>query len=276
MENIVEKKLEEYKTILNKLEYNENDVRNNKKISGLIGNMLKNDIIKVSKLYTDLNGEPKEGLLGFVLKIDFNFTDFPNAILYTGTGVIEATSTYNGYGIVSFTRVISRKACEVINKIISGKLGLKKEETNVLSFKRKNKSIATEEESVKINKIKDELNTYENALYVFKYSMNRKDIDELVKRTLENDVIKKSKMCISAYGEIRERLLGFVLTLSSEYSDIYFDTERCCVETMLSLKNNENYSFNRKLYDKACMAMDEFISDKFKVKDDEIIGYLFD
>lgn len=264
MKSNLELKLDEYQSILNKLEHDKND----EKAIDFITNSIKDGIRKISKMCIDTDGDVQEKLLGFVLKIDINYIGFSEITLNTLSGIMETISDDCGCGgRISFGRRISKKACEAIDEIVNKKLGRKRIRRGKLLSMQKNKIVDKKKEDAETLKIYNELYKYRDILNDFAYGVNREKIDELMNKMLKNDVVKKSKVYRKLNGVVKEELLGFILTLNSKYSNIYFDTERERIET--TLRTNENYKslLGERIWDFNCEAINEFLSKKFKVKD---------
>lgn len=262
MKSNLELKLDKYQSILNKLEYDKND----KEAIDFITNMVKDDIIKISKMCIDTDGDVREKLLGFVLKMDINYINFSEITLNTLSGIMETISDYDGYGRISFGRRINRKACEAIDEIVNEKLGRKRIRRGKLLSIQKDRIVDKKKEDAEILKIDNELYKYRDILNDFAYGVNREKIDELMDKMLKNDVVKKSKVYRKLNGVVKEELLGFILTLKSKYSSIYFDTERERIETMLRTNENHESLLGESIWDFNCEAINDFLSEKFKVK----------
>lgn len=251
----------DHKKILSVLKDNKKD----KEANSAIDEALNRDIVKLSRVYTNLN---KEEILGFVLTFSSDYSDI---ILSTVNGIMETLYYSCECGDISDKRQIDKETCDIVNKIICGRLGLEYNKENEWLHKQNYKEI---EEGSLDEVIENKLYYYKSLLNRFDYEKSDEDSHNLINKITRNSFIKKSKIYISLNKEIREIVLGYILTLDCEYSDVIFDTENKIIRTTLRYNKYREDLYGREINGYSCKAIADFISEKYKIDKDRVISKL--
>lgn len=128
------------------------------------------------------------------------------------------------------------------------------------------------------NRIADEIKEIEKIniykIILVKLSIDRKDdeANKLLDEMLKNGAKKKSKIYVSSNKEIKEDLLGFILTLSSDYWDVSLDTENGIIKTILHSHEYGDISEKGEINEDLRGIITEIVSEKLEIETSKIIG----
>lgn len=89
---------------------------------------------------------------------------------------------------------------------------------------------------------------------------------------LKNGVKKKSKIYTNSNKEVKEELLGFILTLSSDCWDIVLDTENGITRTILHSYEYGDISEKREINENLRGIITEIVSEKLGIEASKTIG----
>ena len=112
------------------------------------------------------------------------------------------------------------------------------------------------------------------ARFAYNWAINRKDdeANKLLDKMLKNGVKKKTKIYTNSSKEIKEELLGFILTLSSDCWDIVLDTENGIMKTILHSYEYGDILEKGKINEDVCRIITEIVAEKLGIETSKTIG----
>lgn len=128
------------------------------------------------------------------------------------------------------------------------------------------------------NKMAEEIKEIEKIdickIILIKLSIDRKDdeANKLLDKMLKNGVKKKSKIYTNSNKEVKEELLGFILTLSSDCWDIVLDTENGIMKTILHSYEYGDILEKGKINEDVCRIITEIVAEKLGIETSKTIG----
>lgn len=128
------------------------------------------------------------------------------------------------------------------------------------------------------NRIAEEIKEIEKIdiykIILIKLNIDRKDdeANKLLDEMLKNGVKKKSKIYTNFNKEVKEELLGFILTLSSDYWDIVLDTENGVMKTILHSYEYGDISEKGKINEDLRRIITEIVAEKLGIETNKTIG----